>query len=380
MKSPAYLVVAMGLSVLAGCAQPIQNVAVPPPSLQTAYQPQPYEKPMPPQQGYAQPSYAAPSGAAGPTGYAAPPQPNPYGSYQALPDQAAYVKAYQTQREPRVMVIVLAPKHAKTYASIHATPEDFDAIGLSMINLLGANGQVDIQNASMAKQVLNREKFLRLQNGDPAVVPLLKQQLNTDVLVEIRAAPTAQANAGPAVRLLAQTVSTTDARILATHYIDLPLPMSKPMIDQCTSYLADKTMQSLATIWSGAPGVLNPITVRIYHAATVDDVLQIKRFIQKVPGVSLVINRGMTGGSTTAYGQLDVQYGGGPGDFYSALKQELGVSTGLKATDLQNNTVDLEITGPMVLKTTTIKTITRVRTETHTTVKTVNENPIMPAH
>lgn len=76
---------------------------------------------------------------------------------------------------------------------------------------------------------------------------------------------------------------------------------------------------------------------------------------------------------------LRCAYNGAPDDFYSALKQELGVSTGLKATDIQNNTVDMEITGPMILHTTTIKTVTKIRTQTNTTVKTVNDNPIMPA-
>ncbi len=362
MKRMISLIAGMALALLGGCAQPVRNVAIPGPQDRAAYQPQPYQKPLPPN------AYGSPMGA------------NPYGTHVPLPDEAAYVRAYQAQRQPRMMVVVLAPKHAKTYAAIHANKNDFDALGLSMIEYLNANGQIDIQNPAMAKKVLKREEFLRLQNGDPAVLPLLKAQLNTDVLVEIQASPTAQTSSGlPSVRLLAQAVSTTDARILGAVYVDMPLPMSKTHINIYTGYLADKIMQSLANVWGGGGRAINPLTVRIYNAAGVNDVLKIKHLIQKVPGVRLVVDRGITGSRTTAYGQLSVQYNGAPDDFYGALQQELGVSTGLKAVDLQNNTIDLEITGPMVLKTTTIKTTTRIRTETHTTVKTVHQNPIMPA-
>ena len=354
MKIAVAFLCAMSLLGLVGCAQPIGNVAVPSPSDRAAYQPQPYQKPMPQE--------SPPQSHAGPSALS--------------PVQSAFIAAYQAQRDPRIMVVVMPPQHAKTYANIHATPDDFEAIGISMIGHLGSNGQVDIQSSAMARKVLDRQSFLRLQNGDSAVLPLLKHQLNTDIVVEIKAEPTAQASVGPAIRLLAEAVSTTDARILSTSSIDMPLPMTRSMIKQCTAYLSNRVMQQLAGVWLNG---FNPITVRIYNAAGVDDVLKIKHFIQKVPGVSLVIDRGITGSTSTAYGNLAVRYDGGPGDFYSALKRELGVSTGLKATDLQNNTVDMEITGPMILKTTTIKTITKIRTQTNTTVKTVNDNPIMPA-
>jgi hypothetical protein len=155
--------------------------------------------------------------------------------------------------------------------------------------------------------------------------------------------------------------------------------MSKTNINLYTGFLADKLMQKLTTIWGGAAGAFNPITVRIYNAATVDDVLKIQHFVQQVPGVRLVVAQGITGSSATAYGTLAVQYQASPARFYVALKKELGVSRGLKATDIQNNTVDLEITGPMILKTTSVTTKTRVRTETQTVTKTVENNPIQPA-
>ena len=347
--------------VLGGCQQPVQNVAIPGPQDQSAYQPQLYQKPLPP-------------GAFGQTGG------NPYGQHVALPDEAAYVQAYQQQRNPRLMVEVLRLHTSTTNRQISASSADFDAIEISMIDYLNANGQVDIQSPSMAKATLSRESFLRLQNGDPKVLPLLKHQLKTDVLIEIKAAPTGQASTGqPAIRMLATAVSTTDARILGAAYVDMPLPMSKTNINMYTGYLADKIMQKLSTIWGGSAQAYDPIVVRIYNAAGVDDLLALKRFVKKVPGVKLVINRGMTGSSSTAYGRLAVEYDGSPGHFYEALKRNIGASSGIKAFDLQNNTVDLEVTGPMVLKTVTIQTKTRtVKTQTQTRV--VHEHPINPAN
>ncbi len=362
MKAMTIIGSALLLIFLAGCQQPVQNVAIPSPQDQAAYQPQPYSKPLPP------------------TAFGQPVTGNPYGVHTALPDEAAFVQAYQAQRSPRIMVEVMLGQGGATPATFHLGNEDFDAIQISMIEYLNANGQVDIQDPSMAQKVLSRESFLQLQNGDPKVLPLLKQQLQTDVLIEIQAAPTQQASYGNAVRLLAQAVTTTDARILAATYVDMPLPASKTNINMYTGYLADKIMQKLAAVWGGGASAYNPIIVRIYNAAGIDDVLAIKHFVQKVPGVRLVIDRGMTGSTATAYGRLAIQYNGAPDDFYAALKREIGVSTGLKAVDLQNNTVDLQITGPMVLRTTVIKTTTRVRTQTtQTQVRTTHETPIQPA-
>ncbi len=350
------LMLAFG-GMMAGC-QTVQRVNIPSAQDQNAYQPVPYSKPLPPN------AFASSGG---------------IGQHVPLPDEAAYVRAYQAQRNPRIMVLVTYPTSKLAMQKTGILPNDYQALQISMIDYLNAGGQVDIQDPQMAQQVLDRESFLRLQNGDTRVLPLIQHQLNTDLLVEVQAAPTSQATAGPAIRLLAQAISTDNGRVLGAEYVDMPLPMSKTNINLYTGFLADKLMQKLTTIWGGAPGALNPITVRIYNAAAVEDVLKIQHFVAKVPGVERVVEQGITGSSSTAYGTLAVQYQGSPANFYLALKRELGVSSGLKATDIQNNTVDMEITGPMILKTTSITTRTQVRTETQTVTKTVQDNPIQPA-
>lgn len=322
MKGFGCLITGALCFLFAGCASPppVQNVYVPPPQQQSAYQPVVQPKPMPP------------------------PPPPPVYIQPAV--KTAFVAAYQTHGDPRLMVAMLSPQHAPTYTAIHATMEDFDAIGVSVVGFLSADGQVDVQSSTMAKQVLGREKFLRLQNGDPTVLPLLNHQLETDILVEIEAKPTAQANSGSAVRLLAQAVSTTDGRILGTAFVDIPLPMTKGIMKQCTGYLAGRIMRKVTQVWNG----YNPITVRIYSAGSVGDVLKVEGLVRDVPGVRRVDNRGITGSSTTAYGQLAVLYDGSPSRFYHALKHEIRNSSGLQATDIQSNTVDMQITGPILIR------------------------------
>ncbi len=71
MKRMISLIAGMGLALLAGCAQPVRNVVIPGPQVKAAYQPQPYQKPLPPN------AYGPPAGA------------NPYGTHVPLPDECA---------------------------------------------------------------------------------------------------------------------------------------------------------------------------------------------------------------------------------------------------------------------------------------------------
>ena len=63
---------------------------------------------------------------------------------------------------------------------------------------------------------------------------------------------------------------------------------------------------------------------------------------------------------------------------YADLKDGIGMSQGIKAVDLQNNTINLEVTGQLNLVTTTRRSETRTITETRTTEERRIE-PINPA-
>jgi len=87
-------------------------------------------------------------------------------------------------------------------------------IEASLVQYFDNSGKVRVQDSEAARAKLTREQVLRLENGDPAANRLLAVELQADVLIRVTAKPTTQAN-GPAIRLIAKAVSTTDARIWA---------------------------------------------------------------------------------------------------------------------------------------------------------------------
>jgi len=390
MFSAALLVV--GGLVLAGFDQPgrAQQVPLPGPNDQQAYPPLPASKPLPPES----------------LGDNSPPPPL---VRQPLPEEDTFVKAYQAARSPRIMVFVnrtiqgeILPKDnleelirvedtqssnaavpvntrhttsiktaAAKYDTIGASRTDYEAIELSLLKYLSAPG-VDVRDAEVLRAKMDREAELRLENNDRTVVPLLKKEFQTDILVQVAATPTSHAAVGQAVRMLAKAIRTTDGRVLASDYEDLPLPMTKTVINIFTRQIARHLMLEMATVWgNGGSPVFDPIELRIYKAASVDDTLSLRTWVQKVRGVRQVISRGLTGGSATAYAVLAVAYDGPPEDLYADLKANAGASTGLKAVDVQGNTINLEVTGPMALHT--------VTTTSTTTTTTDVTQPINPA-
>ena len=85
-------------------------------------------------------------------------------------------------------------------------------------------------------------------------------------------------------------MGTTDARNLGNATVDMPLPMTKQNINVYTRYLASKLMGQMAQKWD-LPPEYNPIEVRIYKAATIDDSLKISDWLKKTQGVASVRRR-----------------------------------------------------------------------------------------
>lgn len=378
MKFALSALALLGICTLGACQdQPVGRVAVPPPDAPQAYAPVPMPKPLPPE-GYI-PGQPLPQ----------PGQPLPPGPGGAAPDTSiqnedAFLKAYDNRRSPRIMVWVNrtlqgdpANAPADKLDSIGATPEDFGMIEASVVKYFDNSGKVQIRDSDAARSKLNRETMLRIENGDAAAVRLLSTELQQDVLIRISAVPTRHSQWGNAVRLIAKATSTTDARILGNEFVDMPLPMSKTNINVFTRYLSEELMGDMAKKWL-APPEYDPIEVRIYKVATVDDALKIRKWIQKITGVSRVDNRGATGGTATAYAAFGVAYSGAPEDLYGDFKASVAASEGIKAVDLQNNAISLEMTGPLNLVATTRTTETKTTVETKTT-ETKSLEPINPA-
>ncbi len=259
-----------------------------------------------------------------------------------------------------------------------ARREDYDMIELSLVDYMDAGGKVNVLDSEAARAKLDREKILRIENSDPAAIRLLNTELQTDILIQVKASPTKQSQWGDkAVRLNAKAVSVTDGRYMGAVFVDMPLPMTKTNINVFTRYLAGKMMDQLTKKWaSGA--YFDQLEVRVYKIASVDDSLKIRKYLLTIPGVQTVITRGATGSSATSYSTFSVAYGGAPEDLYAMLKDALGTAQGIKAVDLQNNTINLEVTGEVNLVTTTMKTETKTTVETKTT-ETKTVDPIKPA-
>ena len=266
--------------------------------------------------------------------------------------------------------------------SLGLTGSDYQSIETSIAQYFNNSGKVDVRDSEAARAKLDREQILRIENGDSAANRILGTEHLADVIVHITASPTTQSAFGArAVRLNAKAVGTTDGRLLAVCSLDLPLPLTRPVINDFTRHMTEELMRQMAIRWAVGPEY-DPIEVRIYKAASIDDSSKIATWIKKAPGVTKVDLGQATAGAGTSYAVVKVAFNGSPWALYEEIKDSVGLSQGLKAVDLQNNTINLEITGPIDLVTTTRSVETTTTTETHVMeerrVEPINPAPAQP--
>jgi hypothetical protein len=310
------------------------------------------------------------------------PAPAGSGVSPSIRNEEAFVSAY-TKRNPRMMVFVnrtlqgdAQPRIGGLEEAFRITNEDYQMIEASVVRYFDNSGKVRIQDSEAARAKLTREQLLRIENGDATANRLLATELQADVLVRVSASATANASSGNAIRLIAKAVATTDARNLGTAFVDMPT-LSKTNINVYTRYLSEELMGQMAQKWS-LPAEYDPIEVRIYKAATVDDSLKIRQWLQATQGVARVQTNSATGASNNSYASFAVGFAGAPEDLYGNLKAAIGLSQGLKAVDLTNNTINLEVTGPMNLVTTTRSVESTITTESRV-IEERRIEPINPA-
>jgi hypothetical protein len=356
---------ALSLGVVA-YGDPVPRTNVPSANDPGAYQPVPAQKPLPPE--------SLPQ---------APQQP------QGPSVEDVFLQSYVNHRSPQIMIFVNRTLHGDTLSrdelakaqdkqdQIGASPEDYELVEASLVKYFDASGRVHVSDADAVRGKLERAQVLRVENGDPQAARLLGVEFKQDILIRVTARPTRHSQYGQAVRLIAKAVGTADARHLGTAFVDMPLPMTKTNINVFTRYLSESLMDDMARKWAQGPD-FDPVEIRIYKTASVDDALRIKKWLQATKGVQNVTTKTASGGSNTSYASFRVAYSGAPEDLYADLKDAIGASQGLKAVDLQNTTIDLEVTGKLDLVTTTRKS------ETITTTTTINTDekkiePINPA-
>jgi len=346
MQAITAAILAASLALVACQETPVQPVAVLPASDPNAYRPQPMPKPLPPSEGYATGGVPQPGGAPGAGGAASGGgggltiSPNP-----SIANEDAFVAVY-AKHNARLMIFVnrTLSGDPQAVAANGVSGADYQMIESSIAQYFNNSGKVDVRDSEAARAKLNREQILRIENSDAAATRLLATELQADVVVHVTASPTTQSQFGEhAIRMSAKAVGTTDGRVLAVTSLDLPTPATRPLINDFTRHMTEDLMRQMAIKWA-LPAEFDPIEVRIYKAATVDDSLKVANWIRKTPGVSKVDLTQATGGTATSYAVLRIAFNGSPWALYEEIKDSVGMSAGLKAVDMQNNTINLEIT------------------------------------
>jgi predicted XRE-type DNA-binding protein len=83
-----------------------------------------------------------------------------------------------------------------------------------------------------------------------------------DVVIRTEAEPTGQYGDTDRIRLVAEALNTRDALSVGHAFVDVPLPLDKPHINEYTLYIARKLMDDMTAAW------IAPAPVRQGPAAT----------------------------------------------------------------------------------------------------------------
>lgn len=158
---------------------------------------------------------------------------------QAVPEEPAFVNAYNRVGRPRIAVVVnrtlsdatdesyLAPGQ---YDEAQAKAIDYQAIELVLTDVLSAGGKVALVNPTM-----------RVANGEKP---------NADMVIQVNARPTKQTAAGLEFRILVEAINTRDGESVARAFVDVPPPLDKVTITKYARFLARKTMAGTANAWA----------------------------------------------------------------------------------------------------------------------------------
>lgn len=136
------------------------------------------------------------------------------------------------------------------YDEMQAKSIDYQAIELQLADTLGASGKVTLVSPMMARQRLSDEEVKDLQSGRPTMLREIAEKLDADVLIQAQARPTKQTDEGLEVRILVEAINTRGGESVARAFVDVPPPLDKTTINKYSRYLARKTMVGLANAWS----------------------------------------------------------------------------------------------------------------------------------
>jgi hypothetical protein len=200
----------------------------------------------------------------------APPFSDPPLVSQRMPEERAFVDAYNAVGRPRILVFVnrspAAPGVAPAnFDETRARSLDYAAVENILTDWLAADGHVTVISPAAGQQALNEQQSHDLQSGRADAGRDVGRQVEAHILVQVQAQPTMQTEGGPQVRMVAEAVDLKhDGASLARAVVDVPPPMDKQQINKYTRYLARKLMDGMIVTWQTAGAAQgNPPAVEV---------------------------------------------------------------------------------------------------------------------
>ena len=135
------------------------------------------------------------------------------------------------------------------YEETSARSIDYQAIENLLTDWLAAEGRVEVLAPSMARQRLSDPQVKDLQEGRPEALGGVARQLGSDVLVQVQARPTVQTHNGLQVRLVAEAVNVRGGQSIARAVAEVPPPLDKPQLNKYTRFLARRLMDGMSNSW-----------------------------------------------------------------------------------------------------------------------------------
>lgn len=188
----------------------------------------------------------------------APPFNDPPLVSQRMPEERAFVDAYNAVGRPRILVFVNRSPQAPGVAPANldetrARSLDYAAVENILTDWLSADGHVTVISPAAGQQALNEQQSHDLQSGRADAGRDVSRQVAAHILVQVQAQPTMQTEGGAQVRMVAEAVDLKhDGASLARAVVDVPPPMDKQQINKYTRFLARKLMDGMIVTWQAA--------------------------------------------------------------------------------------------------------------------------------
>jgi hypothetical protein len=192
---------------------------------------------------------------------------------EQLPEELAFVPAYNSIGKPRLMVFVnrtvtgeLLPVQPAAGVAVSADrpvvylqPGQYDQAQAGAIDYqlvedllaedLSAGGKVTMIAPLGARQRLTEDDVRDIQAGRAQMLGELVAKLNADVLIQVTAHPSEQTAQGLGIRLVAEAVNTRGGQAIGFASADVAAPLTKDKLNTSVRFMARKLMGGMTDAW-----------------------------------------------------------------------------------------------------------------------------------